>query len=81
MDDFDAMDRADEHLRALVADAGNPWWPDGDDEDELPLCSRCGKPWEDHYKPALLKFKNGPHGTFGLSADHTPHIEGVHAPI
>lgn len=41
-------------------------------------CSECGKPWTEHYRPELLKFKNGPHGTFGLMADHTPHIKGVH---
>lgn len=45
-----------------------------------PACSRCGQPWEKHYDPDLLKYKNGPFGTFGLTADHTPHIVGVHAP-
>ena len=49
--------------------------------DKLPNCSKCGKPWEEHYKPDFLKYKNGPYGTFGLKpGEHTPHIEGVHAP-
>jgi hypothetical protein len=43
-------------------------------------CTHCGRPWQAHYKPEMLKFKNGPHGTFGLKDDdHTPHIRGVHA--
>jgi hypothetical protein len=42
------------------------------------VCSICGKPWEEHYRPELLRFKMGPYGSFGLSADHTPHIPGIH---
>lgn len=48
-------------------------------EDALSACSICGKPWHEHYKPDFLKFKMGPYGTFGLEADHTPHIPGLHA--
>lgn len=47
----------------------------------MPLCSICGRGWEDHYQPELLKYKSGPYGTFGLKeGDHAPHIAGVHAP-
>lgn len=46
----------------------------------LPPCAVCGKPWEEHYAPGQLKYKMGPYGTYGLTADHTPHIPGVHAP-
>lgn len=46
---------------------------------EYPSCSVCGQKWEDHYHPDLLKFKMGPYGIFGLIANHTPHLPGVHA--
>ena len=43
-------------------------------------CSRCGESWQSHYHPDFLKYKNGPFGTFGLVADHLPHVPGIHAP-
>lgn len=43
------------------------------------LCARCGMTWHSHYDPELLKFKNGPFGTFGLIADHAPYIPRIHA--
>lgn len=52
------------------------------DDTRIPVaacCSKCGQPWHQHYDPKFLKYKNGPFGAFGLVADHTPHIPGVHA--
>ena len=44
-------------------------------------CSICGRPWEEHYEPELLKYKLGPNGIFGLKeGDHPPHVDGYHAP-
>jgi hypothetical protein len=43
----------------------------------MPLCSVCGKPWQWHYDPDKLQYKNGPYGTFGLTAEHTPHLGGL----
>lgn len=64
----------------------DPWrWPPGSTGQPyvsslLPPCAVCGEQWEEHYEPGQLRFKMGPYGTYGLTADHTPHIPGVHAP-
>lgn len=52
---------------------------DPGDETMKDRCTVCRRPWEEHYDPALLPYKNGPYGIFGLVMDHTPHIEGIHA--
>ena len=73
----ECRDRLEHAERKLAGE-----WPYGTASEEIPIpnCSRCGRPWQDHYDPEMLRYKNGPHGTFGLIADHTPHIVGVHAP-
>lgn len=49
------------------------------EDGELPPCMVCNQPWQRHYDLNLVKFKLGPHGTFGLTADHMPRIPGVHS--
>jgi hypothetical protein len=34
MTELDRQDRDEEYLIALVADTPNPWWSEGDEEDE-----------------------------------------------